>query len=112
MRKPFSQSIRNQVQAKSSICYLCEGEIDFDREWHIDHIICKSKGGPDDLWNLSPTHPKCNVFKGTKDALYARSKIRKMTESQKKQYRKQPPKRFPPVKFPLVKSWIPKEEQK
>lgn len=56
------------------ICHLCNGQIDMSaprwtgaQGWEsglqIDHVIPISKGGPDSLENVRPSHGKCNLFK-------------------------------------------------
>ena len=58
-------------------CYLCEEQIDtqaprrvglegWERGFHIDHVIPKTKGGADTLDNIRPTHARCNMEKWTK----------------------------------------------
>jgi 5-methylcytosine-specific restriction endonuclease McrA len=59
------------------ICYLCDKEIDItlsrkvgSERWReslqIDHVIPISKGGPDFLSNVRPTHALCNNLKNDK----------------------------------------------
>ena len=56
-------------------CYLCDEQVDLEASrqsgaqgWetglHIDHLVPVSKGGPDTLENVRPTHGKCNLRKG------------------------------------------------
>jgi len=58
-------------------CYLCNDTIDLKNNkscgkpgWEtslwIEHVIPISKGGPDTLANVRPSHGKCNLDKGTK----------------------------------------------
>ena len=58
-------------------CYVCLEPIDFDAPRHagkpgwekglqIDHLIPLSKGGPDALSNVRPTHGLCNLRKSNK----------------------------------------------
>jgi len=59
-------------------CYLCDMPINFNvsgavnnnPQWHsgfhLDHFIPISKGGPDTLENVRPSHAWCNQSKGTK----------------------------------------------
>lgn len=44
-------------------CYLCGLWIPRE-ELHIDHIIPRHSGGPDEDWNLAATHESCNYEKG------------------------------------------------
>lgn len=58
-------------------CYLCNNRIDFTAPrqvgmpgWetglHIEHVIPISKGGPDTIDNVRPSHALCNLRKGIK----------------------------------------------
>ena len=62
------------LQLHGAVCHICNAEIDLtlDRRigkegWemslHIDHVIPISKGGPDTLANVKPSHGKCNLKK-------------------------------------------------
>jgi 5-methylcytosine-specific restriction endonuclease McrA len=59
-------------------CHICNFEIDLlcsrsakKDNWefglHIDHLIPISKGGPDTLENVRPSHAICNLRKGAKN---------------------------------------------
>jgi 5-methylcytosine-specific restriction endonuclease McrA len=59
-------------------CYICKEPIDLEasrkcgiegwqRSLHIDHVLPMSKGGPDTLSNVRPSHAECNLIKGSKD---------------------------------------------
>ncbi len=53
-------------------CYLCQQPIDFTvprtepKGFHVEHVIAISKGGPDTLENVRPSHAYCNWSKGDK----------------------------------------------
>lgn len=49
-------------------CQIC-GTLLNPRNWHEDHIIPISRGGPDTLDNVQATCPFCNVSKGAKVAV-------------------------------------------
>jgi 5-methylcytosine-specific restriction endonuclease McrA len=62
------------LELHGAVCHICGSEIDLtlDRRigkegWemslHIDHVIPISKGGPDKLSNVKPSHGKCNLKK-------------------------------------------------
>lgn len=62
------------LEEYGQICYLCEVEIDLSLPrkigvagWefglHLDHVTPISKGGPDCLENVAPTHAICNLNK-------------------------------------------------
>lgn len=57
-----------------TVCHICNEDIDLnasrkcgDAGWekglHIDHVYPISKGGPDTLENVRPSHGRCNVIK-------------------------------------------------
>lgn len=57
-----------------TMCHICNEDIDLnaprkcgDNGWerglHIDHVYPISKGGPDTLENVRPSHGRCNVIK-------------------------------------------------
>lgn len=57
-------------------CHICNGPVDmsaprgigrgagWENGLHIDHVIPISKGGPDTLSNVRPSHSSCNLSKG------------------------------------------------
>ena len=55
-------------------CFYCEVELircagdeqDRSRCFHIDHIVAKSRGGPDHLSNYVPACERCNISKNAK----------------------------------------------
>ena len=53
-------------------CYLCQEPIDFTvprtepKGFQVEHVIAISKGGPDTLENVRPSHAYCNWSKGSK----------------------------------------------
>jgi 5-methylcytosine-specific restriction endonuclease McrA len=57
-----------------AVCHICGDPIDlslnrkigtegWEMSLHIDHVIPISKGGPDTLANVKPSHGKCNLKK-------------------------------------------------
>ena len=57
-----------------TVCHICNKDINFSsprlvgvKGWeqglHIDHLIPLSKGGPDTLANVRPSHGLCNITK-------------------------------------------------
>ena len=56
-------------------CHICNGPVDlsaprlvgrgvgWEHGLHIDHVIPISKGGPDTLSNVRPSHAYCNISK-------------------------------------------------
>lgn len=53
---------------KTAKCVACASEVDISRS-DLDHIIAKSKGGPQDLTNSILLCRRCNSSKGVKDLL-------------------------------------------
>jgi len=58
-------------------CWLCNEPIDliaprqvgkpgWERAFHVEHVIPISKGGPNAISNVRPSHAKCNILKGNK----------------------------------------------
>lgn len=47
------------------ICYLCETPCD-PNNWHLEHLIPLSRGGPHTASNVAVSHPECNRAKGTR----------------------------------------------
>ena len=47
----------------AAICGIC-GEFVDESNWHMDHIIPISKGGPHTRANVQVAHPRCNREKG------------------------------------------------
>lgn len=58
-------------------CYICGEPIDmsaprkagtegWERGLHLDHVVPESKGGPDTIENVKPTHGLCNILKHDK----------------------------------------------
>ena len=44
-------------------CWMCGDDFDGDEPmWH-DHLIPRSLGGPDEAWNLAPSHRLCNIYR-------------------------------------------------
>jgi hypothetical protein len=62
------------LELHGAVCHICGDPIDLDLSrkigtegWemslHIDHVIPISKGGPDTLANVKPSHGRCNLKK-------------------------------------------------
>lgn len=49
----------------SGICGICREPANPD-EWHLDHIIPLSRGGPHVFENVQVSHPRCNLSKSNK----------------------------------------------
>ena len=56
------------ILEQKNICALCNKEMFLDTKLiHVDHIIPRSKGGPDNYENLQAVHAECNLRKGNKN---------------------------------------------
>lgn len=74
----FEQYSVNKVLAKyGTICHICNQQIDlsaarkaglpgWEKGLQLDHLIPLSKGGPDTLDNVRPSHGKCNLVKSSR----------------------------------------------
>jgi 5-methylcytosine-specific restriction endonuclease McrA len=62
------------LELHGAMCHICGDSIDlslsrkigtegWEMSLHIDHVIPISKGGPDTLANVKPSHGKCNLKK-------------------------------------------------
>ena len=72
--EPYTE--QEVLEKYGSNCHICKQEIDLNAprrsvhgtNWHfslhIDHLIPISKGGPDTLENVRPSHAYCNLKKG------------------------------------------------
>ncbi|EHU8781060.1 HNH endonuclease [Escherichia coli] len=59
-------SQKQYILKKYPVCYLCKQFIlDTDKP-HFDHVQSLKNGGSNDLENIRPTHPICNLRKGAK----------------------------------------------
>ena len=63
-RFPLNTSIRKKVYDKTQgKCWYCGEEL--TSIWHADHVLPRVLGGTNELSNIVPTCPKCNIDKGT-----------------------------------------------
>lgn len=63
-KTPIRSSIRYLYSRFRGICQIC-GQSKSAREMTLEHVIPKSKYGPDDSYNITMTCGKCNNIKGT-----------------------------------------------
>lgn len=75
----FEKYTEHEMLSKyGTICYLCNEEIDlnaprksgipgWERSLWKDHVIAITKGGPDTLYNVRPSHGWCNHQKRNKE---------------------------------------------
>ena len=70
------EKLENRLhELQSGLCYICDEPIDLDihrGNLQIDHIVPKSKGGPDTENNYALTHDICNLLKSDSDLRVAR----------------------------------------
>lgn len=65
---PTDTHTRAQVfERDGGVCQICTAELD-PKNWHEDHVIPISLGGPDTLDNCQATCPGCNLRKGARVA--------------------------------------------
>lgn len=68
------------IAIHGAVCHICCKPIDlalprkigvegWEMGLHIDHVIPISKGGPDKLSNVKPSHGRCNIAKSDKTRL-------------------------------------------
>ena len=63
-RKPITVEMRSELFRREGLaCGICGNEVS-PKDYHIDHLIPLSRGGPDDIDNMQITHPYCNLSKG------------------------------------------------
>lgn len=62
---PYSLRVRNLLIRQNQVCSICKCKFtEFDStSWEIDHIIPRSKGGPDIYKNLQLVHKSCHEAK-------------------------------------------------
>ena len=58
---------RQLITRDGALCALC-GRTVFDLDRSLDHIIPRSEGGGDEVWNLRMTHPDCNSRRAAMEA--------------------------------------------
>ena len=44
-------------------CHLCGEKLKYSDTWHIDHLVPRDSGGPDEDWNFLPICGFCNRMK-------------------------------------------------
>lgn len=63
---PLESHPREAVYARTrGKCTVCRKQVDPSKEWHEEHIVALFSGGTNDISNLGPAHPECNLAKGT-----------------------------------------------
>jgi len=72
-------------------CARCHAELNpfpgDPNSMDVDHIIPKSLGGPDDLWNLQPLCARCNRSKGASESTdYRPPLVRRKYDPQREQW--------------------------
>ena len=76
IHKPYTED--QVLKLYGTNCHICQEEINLSasrstgaagwgRALHIDHVIPLSKGGPDSLDNVKPSHGLCNLQKNNKE---------------------------------------------
>ena len=79
-------------------CHICGLSIDLDaprqcgkagweKALHIDHVIPLSKGGPDTIENVRPSHGQCNIIKSSNIIEDKNEKIKQQSITEQDQSR-------------------------
>lgn len=64
-KKQFKELCALQIETKIAYCYLCGKPIARKKDYNIDHVQPKSRGGLDSASNWRPVHRTCNQRKGS-----------------------------------------------
>lgn len=64
-KKEFKKVCEMQIEMKIAYCYLCGKPILKVKDYNIDHVHPKSRGGLDAPSNWRPVHRLCNQKKGS-----------------------------------------------
>lgn len=64
----YQQARKSDTQVRLAVLRLTDGDcaycgIKLGSDWHVDHVVPVSKGGPDSFENYVPSCPSCNVSK-------------------------------------------------
>lgn len=64
----YDVSRKSDTQVRLAVLRLTDGScaycgIKLGSDWHVDHVVPVSKGGPDSFENYVPSCPSCNVSK-------------------------------------------------
>ncbi len=78
MSVTFSVELRRAVYAKTEgHCAYCGILLWPDGKWHVDHMLPKAQGGTEEIGNLVPACPKCNLSKKDRTPEEFRHEIRR-----------------------------------
>lgn len=64
-KKDFKKICELQIKMKVAYCYLCGKPIYKVKDYNIEHLMPKSRGGRDDSSNWRISHKTCNAEKGS-----------------------------------------------
>lgn len=67
--KPVSRRRREVFDKGAGRCFYCGKVLTLDGTWHVDHSFPRALQGQDELPNLVPSCPSCNLAKSDKTAL-------------------------------------------
>lgn len=67
-RDAFIETVDPEVvfTRDAGVCGICTTPVGHDENWHVDHIMPLSKGGPHSYGNVQLAHARCNKSKGAK----------------------------------------------
>lgn len=66
--RKYSDKLQNLIRLHNNICFYCDQEIEPEQH-SIDHVIPRSKGGPDVRDNRVLSCIPCNRIKGAEEDL-------------------------------------------
>lgn len=74
-REQIDPAVRTLVIDRHGMtCWLCRVDIAHLGDLHLDHVVPRSKGGPDTAANLRPAHALCNMRRGNRSPEAFRSR--------------------------------------
>lgn len=63
-KKRWKALYREQIKMHTCYCYLCGKLIENEKEFNLDHMTPRSRGGQNDPSNWRAVHKECNSDKG------------------------------------------------
>lgn len=68
-RRPVSKRRRDVFVKSAGQCHYCGTTLTLDGRWHVEHMMPRALGGPDELPNLVASCVPCNQAKGGRTAI-------------------------------------------
>ena len=60
MEANLSPKLQKLWQRQGGKCPVCQQAITLESGWHTHHVLWRSKGGGNQLYNLQMLHPACH----------------------------------------------------